>query len=80
MLAILSPAKTLITKHRRDEAQQPADLWKGSNQLIKDSMSIWAFRGPSLMKISDKLADLNHKRYVKWRKKTNEMSASDFGL
>ena len=70
MLAILSPAKTLDyeTPLKTKLNSQPI-YGRESNQLIKALRTFEPFEVASLMKISDKLADLNHKRYVEWRNK-----------
>jgi cytoplasmic iron level regulating protein YaaA (DUF328/UPF0246 family) len=73
MLAILSPAKTLDyeTPLKTKLNSQPI-YGRESNQLIKTLRTFEPFEVASLMKISDKLADLNHKRYVEWRNKPTE--------
>ena len=73
MLAILSPAKTLDyeTPLKTKLNSQPI-YGRESNQLIKTLRTFEPFEVASLMKISDKLADLNHKRYVEWRNKPAE--------
>ena len=73
MLAILSPAKTLDyeTPLKTKLNSQPI-YGRESNQLIKTLRAFEPFEVASLMKISDKLADLNHKRYVEWRNKPAE--------
>ena len=73
MLAILSPAKTLDyeTPLKTKLNRQPI-YGRESNQLIKTLRTFEPFEVASLMKISDKLADLNHKRYVEWRNKPAE--------
>ena len=73
MLAILSPAKTLDyeTPLKTKLNSQPI-YGRESNQLIKTLRMFEPFEVASLMKISDKLADLNHKRYVEWRNKPAE--------
>ena len=73
MLAILSPAKTLDyeTPLKTKLNSQPI-YGRESNQLIKILRTFEPFEVASLMKISDKLADLNHKRYVEWRNKPAE--------
>ena len=73
MLAILSPAKTLDyeTPLKTKLNSQPI-YGRESNQLIKTLRKLEPFEVASLMKISDKLADLNHKRYVEWRNKPAE--------
>ena len=73
MLAILSPAKTLDyeTPLKTKLNSQPI-YGRESNQLIKALRTFEPFEVASLMKISDKLADLNHKRYVEWRDKPAE--------
>ena len=73
MLAILSPAKTLDyeTPIKTKLNSQPI-YGRESNQLIKTLRTFEPFEVASLMKISDKLADLNHKRYVEWRNKPAE--------
>ena len=73
MLAILSPAKTLDyeTPLKTKLNSQPI-YGRESNQLIKTLRTFEPFEVASLMKISDKLADLNHQRYVEWRNKPAE--------
>ena len=73
MLAILSPAKTLDyeTPLKTKLNSQPI-YGRESNQLIKTLRTFEPFEVASLMKISDKLADLNHKRYVEWRHRPAE--------
>ena len=73
MLAILSPAKTLDyeTPLKTKLNSQPI-YGRESNQLIKTLRTFEPFEVASLMKISDKLAELNHKRYVEWRNKPAE--------
>ena len=73
MLAILSPAKTLDyeTPLKTKLNSQPI-YGRESNQLIKTLRTFEPFEVASLMKISDKLADLNHKRYAEWRNKPAE--------
>ena len=73
MLAILSPAKTLDyeTPLKTKLNSQPI-YGRESNQLIKTLRTFEPLEVASLMKISDKLADLNHKRYVEWRNKPAE--------
>ena len=73
MLAILSPAKTLDyeTPLKTKLNSQPI-YGPESNHLIKTLRTFEPFEVASLMKISDKLADLNHKRYVEWRNKPAE--------
>ena len=73
MLAILSPAKTLDyeTPLKTKLNSQPI-YGRESNHLIKTLRTFEPFEVASLMKISDKLADLNHKRYVEWRNKPAE--------
>ena len=60
MLAILSPAKTLDyeTPLKTKLNSQPI-YGRESNQLIKTLRTFEPFEVASLMKISDKLADLN---------------------
>ena len=73
MLAILSPAKTLDYKTPLKTKLNSQPIYgRESNQLIKTLRTFEPFEVASLMKISDKLADLNHKRYVEWRNKPAE--------
>ena len=73
MIIVLSPAKTLDyeTPLKTKLNSQPI-YGRESNQLIKALRTFEPFEVASLMKISDKLADLNHKRYVEWRNKPAE--------
>lgn len=68
MLAILSPAKSLdyespLTTNKSSQPQFVAE----SYELIKTLRKVDPPQLASLMKISDKLADENHRRYAEWQ-------------
>lgn len=68
MLAILSPAKTLdyqspLTTKKSSEA----NFNRESKELITTLRKFAPADIASLMKISDKLAELNHRRYAQWQ-------------
>ncbi|MDJ0877117.1 MAG: peroxide stress protein YaaA [Halieaceae bacterium] len=67
MLIVLSPAKTLDyeTPPQTRKATQPA-LLERSSQLVKDARQLSPEAIGSLMGISDKLAELNHERFMNW--------------
>lgn len=75
MLAILSPAKSLDfeSKLKTKKATTP-DFVDQSSQLIKRLRRLTPAQIGSLMKISDNLADLNHRRYAEW---DDNLSATD---
>lgn len=68
MLAILSPAKTLDyqTPLTTTKSTQ-ADFHDESKQLISALRKFAPAQIGSLMKISDKLAELNHRRFAEWQ-------------
>ena len=71
MLAILSPAKTLdyqspLTTKKSSEA----NFNRESKELITTLRKFAPADIASLMKISDKLAELNHRRYAQWQAAT----------
>ena len=67
MLTVISPAKTLDyeTPPTTRKATQPALLDK-SAALVKDARRLSPGQIASLMGISDKLAALNHERFMNW--------------
>ena len=67
MLAIISPAKTLDyeSKLATKKFTQP-DFISDSSELIEKLKNIDPPQLSSLMGISDKLAELNHRRYLEW--------------
>jgi hypothetical protein len=67
MLIVLSPAKTLDyeTPPQTRKATQPA-LLERSAQLVADARRLSPEDVGSLMGISDKLAALNHERFMNW--------------
>lgn len=69
MLILISPAKTLDFDSTSpiEDFSQPIHL-KDSTQLIKVLREKAPHEIASLMKISDKLADLNSQRYHSWKK------------
>ncbi len=68
MLAILSPAKSLDFESplATAKASTPAFVDE-SKTLIRRLRKLAPAEVGSLMKISDKLAELNHRRYAEWR-------------
>ena len=76
MLAILSPAKTLDYQTPLTTAKSSqADFNSESKELISTLRKFAPADIASLMKISDKLAELNHRRYAEWQPKVNEDNA-----
>ncbi len=81
MLAILSPAKsldyesTLATK----KLSQP-EFVDDSAELIKNLRNYEPAQLASLMHISDKLADLNHRRYAEWQPEFDRQHARPAAL
>ena len=76
MLAILSPAKTLdyqtpLTTRKSSQA----DFNRESSELMSTLRKFAPADIASLMKISDKLAELNHRRYAEWRSQADEDNA-----
>ena len=76
MLAILSPAKTLDyqTPLTTNKSTQP-DFNTESKELIATLRKFAPAEIGSLMKISDNLAELNHRRYAEWQNQANEDNA-----
>ena len=64
MLALISPAKRLDFERDTDgpTMTQPA-LWTESKLLLSELKKMSAPEVGALMKLSDKLADLNHQRF-----------------
>ncbi|OUX41301.1 MAG: hypothetical protein CBE21_05640 [Proteobacteria bacterium TMED261] len=82
MLAIISPAKTLDfseTERSQITVTEPIFI-KESNKLNKTLRSLEPCDLASLMKISDKLADLNHRRNLEWQGNTNKHLSSKAAL
>ena len=76
MLAILSPAKTLdyqtpLTTNKSTQA----DFKTESKELIATLRKFAPAQIGSLMKISDNLAELNHRRYAEWQNQASEDNA-----
>ena len=67
MLAILSPAKTLDfeSKLTTKKYSEP-DFVQESSKLIKSLRQLEPNELSKLMKLSDNLAELNHRRYAEW--------------
>jgi len=67
MLTVLSPAKTLDyeTPPTTKKATRPA-LLERSEQLVEDARRLSPDEIASLMGISEKLATLNHERFMNW--------------
>jgi cytoplasmic iron level regulating protein YaaA (DUF328/UPF0246 family) len=67
MLTVISPAKTLDydTPPTTRKATQPV-LLKRSAVLVKDARKLSPEQIGKLMGISDKLANLNHERFMNW--------------
>ena len=76
MLAILSPAKTLDyqTPLTTNKSTQP-DFNTESKELIATLRKFIPAEIGSLMKISDNLAELNHRRYAEWQNQASEDNA-----
>ena len=76
MLAILSPAKTLDyqTPLTTNKSTQP-DFNTESKELIATLRKFVPAEIGSLMKISDNLAELNHRRYAEWQSQASEDNA-----
>ena len=76
MLAILSPAKTLDyqTPLTVKKSTQP-DFNAESGELVSTLRKFAPGQIGSLMKISDSLAELNHRRYAEWQADANEGNA-----
>jgi len=76
MLAILSPAKTLDyqTPLTTNKSTQP-DFNTESKELIAQLRKFVPAEIGSLMKISDNLAELNHRRYAEWQSQASEDNA-----
>lgn len=76
MLAILSPAKTLDYQTPLTTDKSSAAEFNGeSKELIATLRKFAPADIASLMKISDKLAELNHRRYAEWQPKPSDDSA-----
>ena len=78
MLALISPAKTLDFNETQLSSIAPTvpTFLKESKKLtqtlrLKDPSDL-----ASLMKISDKLAELNHRRNIEWRENTKKRNDS----
>jgi cytoplasmic iron level regulating protein YaaA (DUF328/UPF0246 family) len=68
MLAVISPAKTLDFESKpATKKHSLPDFVEDSAMLIKRLRTLPPSEISSLMNISDKLADLNHRRYAEWR-------------
>ena len=76
MLAILSPAKTLDyqTPLPTNKSTQ-ADFKTESKELIATLRKFAPAQIGSLMKISDNLAELNHRRYAEWQNQASNNNA-----
>ena len=73
MLAILSPAKTLdYQTPLTTKKSSQADFNRESSELMSTLRKFAPADIASLMKISDKLAELNHRRYAEWRSQADE--------
>ena len=77
MLAILSPAKTLDfdSPLATDQFTVP-EFTKDSGALIKTLRQLKPAEIGSLMRISDKLASLNHDRFAQWSAKFEDAEDS----
>jgi cytoplasmic iron level regulating protein YaaA (DUF328/UPF0246 family) len=67
MLIVLSPAKTLDyeTRPGTRKTTQP-ELLARSGELVADARKLNPQQIGKLMGISDKLAELNHERFMNW--------------
>jgi len=74
MLALISPAKTLDFTETPLSSIAPTipTFLKESNKLNKTLTNIEASGLSSLMKISDKLAELNYRRNLEWKENTRK--------
>ena len=74
MLALISPAKTLDFTETPLCSIAPTvpTFLKESNKLNKTLTNIEASGLASLMKISDKLAELNYRRNLEWKENTRK--------
>jgi len=74
MLALISPAKTLDFTETPLCSIAPTvpTFLKESNKLNKTLTNIEPSELASLMKISDKLAELNYRRNIEWKENTKE--------
>ena len=74
MLALISPAKTLDFKETKLNSITPTvpTFLKESNKLNKTLTLKEPSDLASLMKISDKLAELNYRRNIEWRENTKK--------
>ncbi len=76
MLAIISPAKTLDYETPLPTAKfSLPEFVDESKELIKNLRTIEPPALSKLMKISDNLAELNHRRYAEWQPEFDEDSA-----
>jgi len=67
MLILISPAKTLdFESELATERYSEPRFLEASRQLVERMREHSPDRIASLMKISDKLAELNHRRYTEW--------------
>ncbi len=76
MLAIISPAKTLdFESPLATKKHSLPQFTRESTELIRTLRRYPPAKISSLMKISDKLAELNHRRYAEWTAEfSNEVS------
>lgn len=67
MLIVLSPAKTLDyeTPHKTRKSTQP-ELLERSAELVEDARKLSPEAIGQLMGVSEKLASLNHERFMNW--------------
>ncbi len=73
MIVLLSPAKTLDYETPPNTSiQTEPRFMDNSAELIKELKKLSAPQVASLMKLSDKLGELNHHRFQTWRKKPAE--------
>jgi cytoplasmic iron level regulating protein YaaA (DUF328/UPF0246 family) len=81
MLIVLSPAKALDTtsKLNTKKATQP-DFLSHSRRLIKVMRKKTPVELARLMKLSDNLAELNHKRFAEWKTPFCDQSARPAAL
>src|SRR5699024_2104621 len=76
MLMVISPAKSLdYTSEYPDFSVSQPRMLQQSQELIDDLQALSPAEVGSLMKISDKLADLNAARFSEWQQPMREPAA-----
>ena len=75
MIIVLSPAKTLDSDQSLLTTHTKPQLLKDSQKLVDRLKGMSARDLSGLMKVSDKIADLNYERYQTWRRPFNLKNA-----